>query len=474
MTAFRYQAVQADGAPVEGVLQADHRRAALQTLARRGLYPSRLEATAEPDATQGNAPPAPRPASSRADAGNPPPGFLDLLRNLWLTRVVQAFSLPASRLPAGTLPATNPSAARRESAQPSELTRVGSPTGGRVRRKEISALTRELSALLGAAIPIPQALDGLADAEANPALRAVLTRLAETVRKGAAFSTALEEHPRLFSRLYVSMVRVGEEAGALPRVMTDLADLLEHEDEVRSEVLAAIAYPAFVLGFGVFTVMLLLTVVLPRLFDMMREMLPVLPLPTLILLQLSEGLGRYWPWCLLALGGLGYGVRRALRSPRGMEAWDGLRLRLPLVGPVFRAAALGRFARTLGTLARSGVSLLPALRIVEETLGNRVLARQVARVAEETRGGDSLATPLRKLGLFPKGVIQMIEVGEETGQLDDMLLKIAVLEERHLRARTRTLISLLAPALILVVGALVGFMVIAILLPIFRLSRAVY
>lgn len=453
MTAFHYQAVQADGARVEGVIEADHRRAALQTLARRGLYPSRLEAT--PGSAPSPTAPAPDrgPASTRANGETPPVGFLGLLRHLGLTRVAQA---------------------SRESAQPTALARPGTASGGRVRRKEITALTRELSALLGAAIPIPQALDGLADAEANPALRTVLTRLAETVRKGAALSTALEEHPRLFSRLYVSMVRVGEEAGALPRVMTDLADLLEHEDEVRSEVLAAIAYPAFVLGFGVFTVILLLTIVLPRLFDMMREMLPVLPLPTLILLQLSEALGRYWPWFLLAFGGSAYGLRRTLRSPRGAEAWDGLRLRLPLLGPVFRAAALGRFARTLGTLARSGVSLLPALRIVEETLGNRVLARQIARVAEETRGGDSLATPLRKLGLFPKGVIQMIEVGEETGKLDDMLLKIAVLEERHLRARTRTLISLLAPALILIVGALVGFMVIAILLPILRLSRAVY
>ena len=460
MTAFHYQAVQPDGARVEGVIEADHRRAALQTLARRGLYPSRLEAA--PDSAPTSPVPAPShraaPRRNNGETPTPPTGFLDLLRHLWLTRIVQAAAPPP----------------RRESAQPAEAARAGAPSSGRVRRKEITALTRELSALLGAAIPIPQALDGLADAEANPALRTVLTRLAETVRKGAALSTALEEHPRLFSRLYVSMVRVGEEAGALPRVMTDLADLLEHEDEVRSEVLAAIAYPAFVLGFGVFTVILLLTIVLPRLFDMMREMLPVLPLPTLILLQLSEALGRYWPWFLLAFGGSAYGLRRTLRSPRGAEAWDGLRLRLPLLGPVFRAAALGRFARTLGTLARSGVSLLPALRIVEETLGNRVLARQIARVAEETRGGDSLATPLRKLGLFPKGVIQMIEVGEETGKLDDMLLKIAVLEERHLRARTRTLISLLAPALILIVGALVGFMVIAILLPILRLSRAVY
>jgi len=151
-----------------------------------------------------------------------------------------------------------------------------------------------------------------------------------------------------------------------------------------------------------------------------------------------------------------------------------VKLKIPVLGSIFRTAALGRFARTLGTLAKSGVSLLPALKIVEDTTGNLVLARQIAQVAEETRGGDSLAAPLRKLGIFPRTVIQMIDVGEESGKLDEMLLKVADIEERHLRARTKTLISLLAPILILIVGALVGFMVIALLLPIFKMSRAIH
>lgn len=167
------------------------------------------------------------------------------------------------------------------------------------------------------------------------------------------------------------------------------------------------------------------------------------------------------------------GLRQLLRSEPGAEAWDKLKLHIPVVGPVFRTAALGRFARTLGTLVKSGVSLLPALRIVEHTIGNRILARQIAQVAEETRGGDSLAAPLRKLGLFPRTVVQMIDVGEQYGTLDEMLLKVADIEERHMRARIKTLISLLGPILILVVGALVGFMVIALLLPIFKMSQAI-
>jgi type II secretory pathway component PulF len=330
-----------------------------------------------------------------------------------------------------------------------------------------------MSALLGAAIPIPQALDGLAEEE-NPALRDVILKLAESVRKGASLSAALEEHPSLFTKLYVSMIRVGEEAGVLPKVMADLADLLEHEDEVRGEVVSAVAYPMFVLGFGLVTVTVLLTWVMPRLFGMLQEMLQVLPLPTLILLRLSGFMHQYWLGVLLGLSGLVAGIWYYRRTAEGAELWDRAKLQLPVMGSVFRAAALGRFARTLGTLAKSGVSLLPALKIVENTIGNRVLAKQVARVAEETRGGDSLAGPLRKMNIFPRTVVQMIDVGEESGRLDEMLLKVAEIEERHMRARTKTLISLLAPALILVVGALVGFIVIALLLPIFKMSSAIH
>src|SRR2546422_7919522 len=158
--------------------------------------------------------------------------------------------------------------------------------GQRIKRKEITAFTREMAALLGAAIPIPQALDGLGEEEENPALREVVLKISDSVRKGAAFSSALEEHPRLFSKLYVSMVQVGEEAGVLPKVMADLAELLEHEDEVRGEVLSAVAYPIFVLGFGVLTVAVLLTWGIPPHFLLLLEKLQVQPLPTLILLKI--------------------------------------------------------------------------------------------------------------------------------------------------------------------------------------------
>lgn len=426
MNSFRYRAIEGGGAPVSGVIEAEDRRSALMLLGERGLFPSSLE-----------------PNVGRA--------------------VIEREREEMPHKPAG-----EPAVADRSG------TSSGFGIGQRVSRKEITAFTREMAALLGAAIPIPQALDGLGEQEENAALRTMVAGIADQVKRGSSFSAALEEHPRSFSKLYVSMVRVGEEAGALPKVMADLAALLEHEDEVRSEVMAAVSYPMFVLGFGIVTVAVLLSVVLPRLFGMLQEMLKVLPWPTLVLLRVSGFLHQYWPWILIGVGALAVGIRYGLRTPAGAEAFDRLKLRLPVLGGVFRAAALSRFARTLGTLARSGVSLLPALKIVENTIGNLVLAKVVAQVAEETRGGDSLAAPLKKLKVFPRTVVQMINVGEETGKLDEMLLKVADIEERHMRSKTKTLISLLAPAMILIVGALVGFMVIALLLPIFRMSTAIH
>jgi general secretion pathway protein F len=412
MSAFRYQAIAADGNPVSGTVEAEDRKAALHLLGDRALFPSSLD-PCEPDTAAAETP--------AALAGTP-------------------------RFRAGR----------------------------RIRRKDITGFTREMAALLGAGIPIPQAIAGLGEEEENPAFRQVILKIGESVRTGTAVSAALELHPKLFGNLYVSMVRVGEEAGALPRVMADLADLLEHEDEVRGEVMAAVAYPVFVLGFGVFTVTVLLTVVLPRLFGMLQEMLQVLPLPTLVLLRVSGFLNHYWPFVLAGAAALAVGARWYLRTAAGAFKRDEVKLRLPVMGSVFRAAALGRFARTLGILVKSGVSLLPALKIVEHTIGNLALGRLIARVSEDTRGGDSFAAPLRKLGLFPNTMIQMIGVGEETGKLDEMLLKVADIEERQMRMRTKTLVSLLGPALILVVGALVGFMVIALLLPIFKMSRAIH
>jgi type II secretory pathway component PulF len=410
MGAFRYHAVEAGGNAVNGVIEADDRRAALQLLSARGVFASKIEPTAE----------------------------------------------------------------TTESKEATASTASSFQFGSGIRRKEITAFTRELAALLGASIPIPQALDGLGEEEENAALRTMILNLAESVRKGTALSSAMEEHPKQFNKLYVSMVRVGEEAGQLPSVMNDLANLLEHDEEIRSEVISAVSYPVFVLAFGIFTVIVLMTVVLPKLFGMLQQMMKTLPWPTLVLLKVSAFMHSWWPLLLVLLVAVVAGVWWYARTPKGALNMDRAKLRIPILGAVFMSSALSRFSRTLGILVKSGVSLLPALKIVENTIGNLVLAHFIAQVSEETRGGDSLAGPLRKLGVFPKTVIQMIDVGEESGKLDEMLLKVAEIQEREMRGKTQMLVSLLAPALILVVGGLVGFMVIALLLPIFRMSSVLH
>lgn len=440
MSSFRYQAVASDGSPVTGVIDADDRRSALQLLGKRGLYPSRLEAQSPTEVPAPNRRPAPAGPVPAAREGRSSPN-----------------RPPAVSIPAGPVKTTG-----------------GFRWGTGIKTREITAFSRQMAALVGASIPIPQALEGLGEEEVNPALREVVHQLSTAVRTGSSFSAALAMHPRLFGKLYVSMVKVGEEAGALPAVIHDLADLLEHEDEVRSEVVSAVAYPLFVLGFGLVTVGVLLVVVLPRLFSMLKEMTAVLPLPTRLLLWLSEFLGQYGWLLLLVMGAAVAGYRSFARTPDGALQLDRWKLQVPMVGSMLRAAALSRFCRTLGILVKSGVSLLPALKIVEGSMGNLILSGQIAQVAEATRGGASLAAPLRQMELFPRSVVQMIAVGEETGKLDEMLLKVAAIEERRMRARTKTIISLLAPFLILVVGALVGFMVIALLLPIFKMSQTIH
>lgn len=430
MVAFRYDARDPRGLPVQGVVEADDRRGALRELESSGIFPLNLRAL------EGKAPP---PAASRPEPA------------------------PRPTPPAPAVSAT-PKATVSEGA-------TASPA--RVRRRDLTAWTRELASLLSAAIPIPAALEGLAEQEENETLVALIRDLLDRVRGGETLSDALARHPGSFSGLYVSMVRVGEESGKLDRVLTDLADLMESEDEIRGEIQGAIAYPAFVLVMGIATTAVLLTVVLPQIFEMFEGMENVLPLPTKVLLHVSNFLQGQWPWILAGLLALGIGGRLLLRTPAGRLRWDAWKLEIPILGPVFRASALSRFARTLGTLTRSGVNLLPALQIVQGTVGNGKIAAGIARVAEETRGGDSLARPLRRLELFPPTMVQMIHVGEETGQLDSMLLRVASIQERHLHRKTKTLISLLAPLLILVVGALVGFIVIALLLPIFQMSQLV-
>ncbi|MCA8960032.1 MAG: type II secretion system F family protein [Planctomycetes bacterium] len=454
MTSFRYKAIGSDGRSSTGVIEASDRRSALDLLSSRGLFPSSLEL----ERAHGAPAIVERSESPRKVSG-----------------AVNGSSAPKSHSPRSPEPrGQGRVGTSRDGDASGGAATVGATKtarGGRISRKEVTAFTRQMSTLLAATIPIPSALDGLAEQAENPALAAVIHEISSEVRRGEPFSAALARHPRLFSVLFTSMVEVGEESGQLGPVLDDLADFLEDQDEMRGEVAAAIAYPAFVLVLGVTTTVVLLTFVMPRLLGIMTGLTDALPLPTRILLAVSEFSANWWHVTLVALVLGGTAFVRWTRTDAGRVTFDRWRLSWPVMGKLFRAGALARFSRTLGTLHHAGVSLLRALDIVRNTVGNQFIAHRILDVAEETKGGDSLAEPIRRLELFPSTMIQMIRVGEETGRLDEMLLKVAQIQEKEMRSQSRALISLLGPLLIVAVGALVGFIVIALLLPIFQISQ---
>lgn len=472
MVAFRYKAVGAEGKPVGGTIEASDRRAALNELSGQGLFPSQLEVV---DVASVAA--APPPNSTEVSGPNRP---VDASRATDARRSMSPGSMsPESMPPAKMSPEKRPresqsprdSAYRPDGSIRADIDPQARQRGKGVKRKEVTAFTRQISTLLAATIPIPTALSGLAEQEQNEAFRGVLADLSERVRRGEPLSAAMSEYPRLFPPLYSSMVEVGEESGQLDGVLNDLADYLEDQDEIRGEIMGAIAYPAFVLGFGIITTIILLTFIMPRLLTMLEGMGDALPLPTRILLAVSNVFQAYWPWILGGTIGSIFVGYRYIQTAEGRYQWDRWRLRWPVLGGLFTCAALARFSRTLGTLHRAGVGLVRALDIVRNTVGNDYLAARVAEVAEETKGGESLATPIRQLDLFPPTMVQMISVGEETGRLDEMLLRVAVIQNKQVRGHASTLVSLLGPILILLVGAAVGFIVISLLLPIFQISQ---
>jgi type II secretory pathway component PulF len=301
-------------------------------------------------------------------------------------------------------------------------------------------------------------------------VRAVLADVAAQVREGRRFSDALAAYPRVFSPLYVSLVRSGEVGGILGDVLARLADISEKEDEVFGKVRAALAYPALILVVGVGTVAALLIFVIPKLVSLFEEVGQTLPLPTRILIELSRWLASYW-WMLVMVAVAGALLaRRGTRSPGARLAIDRTKLHLPVWGTLIRKVEIARFARTLGTLLRHGVPILPAMQVVVQATGNELLRGELQHIGEQLRGGATLSQGMRRGRLFPTLVTHMVAVGEEAGALDRSLFKIADTYERETDRVIRFMTSLVEPLMILIVGAVVGFIVISMLLPIFEID----
>jgi general secretion pathway protein F len=342
----------------------------------------------------------------------------------------------------------------------------------RITRVEVLTLFQQLATLIEAGLPLDRALVILEDLAPNPRLRAIVSDLLKSIRGGSSLAEAMAKHqPRPFSRLAVNMVRAGEKGGVLEATLKRLAELLEESQEFKETLVSALIYPILLSLAGLGAVVFLLTFVIPRFVDIFRDLGQSLPLVTQILLSISTGLQEYW-W-LIALGVLVavLAVRVWLSTESGRTRWDRIVLRLPVIGEVVLKSETARFARVLGTLLKSGVPVLTALGVVRELTANTVVARGIERVSEGVRRGAGIAVPLREAQTFPAMAVHMVRVGEETGRLEDMLVKVAGDFESEVRRLVKRLMGLLEPAIILIMGLIVGFIVVALLMAIFSLTE---
>jgi type II secretory pathway component PulF len=413
---FSYRAVDRAGAHVGGVVEAVDRRTAVAALADQGHFVTELiEKTAgRPEATAADSPPV----------GN--------------------------------------------------LLRLPQWGGGHVSSKDVLAITTQLSTAIRAGLPLLNCLELIRKQQRRPGMKRMFERLTKSVSGGKSLSEALGEHPRVFGPLYLSMIRVGETGGILEQTSAQLAAILGREEKIKTNMKNAAAYPIFVLCIGLISATIIVTVILPKIMATIDVGDAALPLPTRILQTISGSMRTLftsfggWMVLLGLIIGL-YAFRRWTKTV-GRRQWDRFRLRIPVLGSVLRTIAVGRFARTLGALTQGGVTILEALGVVRDTLGNEVLGREIDVVAEKVRRGEPLADPLEASGYFPPLLVQIVAIGEQTGKLDELLLNAADTFDTDADAAISRFMSIFPALLILVLAVVIGFIIAAALLPIVMMS----
>ena len=343
------------------------------------------------------------------------------------------------------------------------------PGRNRVKLKDLAVFSRQFATMINSGLSLLRALTILGEQTGNRRLGEVVTMVRAEVEKGTSLSAAMAKHPKIFNRLYVSMVRAGEIGGFLDKVLVEVAETFEKEVALRGKIRSAMTYPVVVFVMVLLIVSAMLIFIVPTFKNLYTSLGGELPLPTRMLINASDGIRRFFPLIVLAMVGLSFAYKRWRATPAGRYRLDQLKLKVKVFGPLFHKSALSRFARTLATLIRSGVPILQALEIVAETVNNGVISRAIRDVQDSVREGESLAAPLSKHPTFPAMVVQMMAVGEETGALDTMLNKVADFYDQEVEAAVAALTSLIEPILIAVMGAAVGGMVVALYLPLFRI-----
>lgn len=345
-----------------------------------------------------------------------------------------------------------------------------SPSGANL--EFVSAATRQLGTLLGAGIPLIEALRALIEQADNRKAETVFRQVRERVSQGSTLADAMAEHPGWFSDLYVNMVRAGQATGNLDVVFTRLADYMQAQRALRRKVVSALTYPAMMIAIGLIVVGILMAFVVPKITGMLLDTGQTLPVPTQILIMISDAFKRFWWAMLLAIAAVSFAIERVYsRSPAGRLFFDRNLLRTPIIGELLRKQAIARFTHTLSTLLQSGVPVVASLEITRNVVGNRVIADATESIRVRILEGTDIATPLRQTGAFPAVVTYMVSVGEQSGELEQMLDRIGAAYDEEIQIATERLTSVLEPIMIVILAVVVGYIVISIVLPILKVGQ---
>ncbi|MBK1826194.1 type II secretion system F family protein [Haloferula rosea] len=383
----------------------------------------------------------------------------------------------------GTLAPQKKKAAKKK-AKPSKkgtAPKGKATTGGRIKPKVLMIFTRQLATLIDSGLPLLRGLTVLGKQEPSPVLRGTLGALADSVQSGSTFSEALAQHPKIFNKLYVNMVKAGELGGVLEVVLLRLAEYQEKAAKLKNKIVSAMVYPVIVMFIAVAILIFLMLVIVPKFEAMFAEMegteLPMISKVVFgtsqFFLSASVGIIPNVVWFILAAVGIGIGFSAWGKTKGGRNAIDKLKLKAPIFGDIQRKSAVARFSRTLGTLVTSGVPILQALNITRDTAGNVVISKAIEEVHTAVKEGESIVSPLQASGVFPGMVISMVDVGEETGQLPEMLLKVADVYDDEVDNAVTALTSILEPIMIVILALVVGSVVFALFLPLIKVIQEV-
>jgi type IV pilus assembly protein PilC len=359
----------------------------------------------------------------------------------------------------------------REKPEPVRLRIPG--FGGKVKDKELTVFTRQIATMINAGLPLVQSLEVLASQQPNKQFKRILTKIREDVEGGSTFAASIKRHPTVFTPLYMSMVEAGEAGGFLDTVLNRLAGYIEKSMALRRKVKGAMIYPVTIITVAVAVVIFLLIFVIPTFKTLFEGFGAALPLPTRIVLELSRLVRTHVVTVLGAFVGTVFALRFYYRTEKGKKVIDSLLLRLPVIGQLIRKVSVAKFTRTLGTLVSSGVPILDGLNITARVAGNKVVEEAILKTRSSIAEGKTIADPLGASGIFPPMVVQMISVGEQTGALDAMLAKIADFYDAEVDQAVSNLTTLLEPIMIVFLGVVVGGVIIAMYLPIFKLVTVI-